>query len=51
MPFADRNAEMLAGVELRACAIQMSVRPCATHWRISSRYGLRVALGAGIGGA
>ena len=31
IPLPERNAEMLAGVELRACAIQMSVRPCETH--------------------
>ena len=43
MPLADRNAEIEAGVELSAWAIQISVRPCATHWRISSRYGLSVA--------
>ena len=48
MPLADLKAEMLAGVEFSACAIQMSVRPCVTHWRISSRYGFRVAFGVGM---
>jgi hypothetical protein len=51
MPCCDRNAEMLAGVEFRVWAIQTSVRPCSTHWRISSRYGFRVAFCVGTAGS
>ena len=42
---------MLAGVELSVWAIQISVRPCSTHWRISSRYGLSVAFCVGTAGS
>ena len=43
MPCCGAEGRDHAGVELSVWAIQMSVRPCSTHWRISSRYGLRVA--------
>ena len=43
MPFAERNAEMLAGVEFSVWAIHTSVMPRATQSRISLRYGLSVA--------
>ena len=42
---------MLAGVEFSVWAIQISVRPCSTHWRISSRYGLSVAFCVGTAGS